>query len=310
MTEARSGPSNVRKRKYKSDGVSPTWAKRTIEGAGIWATCVKGKEKGTVGELYDLFESLAADMWPVEGADSTVNDHSNGSDADGDEDDVEAQIAKEVAAIKRPKVEKRFANCLTNTQCVIFMSCKPPIDPVKLVMKHVESVQSTGVTRTKYTHRLTPVSGSCVANIPELHSLCRRTIEAFSAQEKSEGSPVTRKYKVELRVRNHNTLTRMEIIQEVAKCMPENYVVDLDNPEVFVLVEVFKSICGMSIVEDYYRFQKFNVMELANAHNEPERFEKGAGRVQDKMQKDVGTVEIAGDIVSTAANLLYSKKAA
>lgn len=47
-------------------------------------------------------------------------------------------------------------------------------------------------------------------------------------------------YKVELRVRNHNTLTRMEIIQEVAKCMPENYVVDLDNPEVFVLVEVFK----------------------------------------------------------------------
>lgn len=32
----------------------------------------------------------------------------------------------------------------------------------------------------------------------------------------------------------------MEIIQEVAKCMPENYVVDLDDPEVFVLVEVFK----------------------------------------------------------------------
>jgi len=140
-------------------------------------------------------------------------------------------------------------------------------------MKHVENVQSTGVTRTKYiflvvsfisaytpdryTHRLTPVSGSCVANIPELHSLCHRTIDAFSAQEKKrESLPVTRKaslqtsspltfsrplqYKVELRVRNHNTLTRMEIIQEVAKCMPENYVVDLDNPEVFVLVEVFK----------------------------------------------------------------------
>lgn len=47
-------------------------------------------------------------MWPVEGADSAVNDQSNGSDADEDEDDVEAQIAKEVAAIKRPKVEKRF----------------------------------------------------------------------------------------------------------------------------------------------------------------------------------------------------------
>jgi tRNA acetyltransferase TAN1 len=292
MAEAQSGPSNARKRKYRSDGVSPTWAKRSIEGPGIWATCVKGKEKGTVGELYDLFESLAADMWPIEGHDSSANDRDNGSDAEENEDDLETQIAKEVAALKRPKVEKRFANCLTNTQCVIFMSCKPPVDPVRLVMKHLENVQETGVTRTKYTHRLTPVSGTCVANLPELHSLCRRTVTAYCAQENGEESPKARKYKVELRVRNHNTLTRMEIIQEVAKCMPSNYTVDLDDPDVFVLVEVFKSTFGVSIVEDYYRFQKFNVMELANAHNEPERFEKGAGRVQDKKQEeeDNGTV--------------------
>ncbi|KAG2124121.1 hypothetical protein BD769DRAFT_1359073, partial [Suillus cothurnatus] len=99
-------------------------------------------------------------------------------------------------------------------------------------------------------------------------------------------------YKVELRIRNHNTPTRIEIIQEVAKCMPSNYTVDLDDPDVFILVEAFKSTFGMSIVEDYYRFQKFNVMELANARNEPERFEKGAGRVQDKKQdvNDNGTL--------------------
>lgn len=292
MAEAQSGPSNGRKRKYRSDGVSPTWVKRTIEGPGIWATCVKGKEKGTVGELYDLFESLAADMWPIEGHNSSANNRDNGSDGEENEDDdLETQIAKEVAALKRPKVEKRFANCLTNTQCVIFMSCKPPVDPVKLVMKHVQNVQETGVTRTKYTHRLTPVSGTCVANLPELHSLCRRTVTAYCAQEDTEGSPKARKYKIELRVRNHNTLTRMEIIQEVAKCMPSNYTVDLDDPDVFVLVEVFKSTFGVSIVEDYYRFQKFNVMELANAHNEPERFEIGAGRVQDKKHgDDDGTV--------------------
>ncbi|KAG2124113.1 hypothetical protein BD769DRAFT_1628805 [Suillus cothurnatus] len=264
-------------RQCRQDGVSPTWAKQTIEGPGIWATCVKGKEKGTVGELYDLFESLAADMWLIEGHDSSANDRYGGSDAEENEHDLETQIAKEVAALKRPKVEKRSvvkANCLTNTQCVIFMSCKPPVDPVKLVMKHVENVQETGVTRTKYTHRLTPVFGICVANLPELHSLCRRTVTAYCAQENTEGSPNARKYKVELRVRNHNTLTRIEIIQEVAKCMPSNYTVDLDDPDVFILVEAFKDL---SIVEDYYQSQKFNVMELANANNEPEGFEKGAG---------------------------------
>jgi tRNA acetyltransferase TAN1 len=48
------------------------------------------------------------------------------------------------------------------------------------------------------------------------------------------------KYKIEARIRNHTTLSRPTIIQEVAKCVPEGHVVDLDDPEVFVLVEVFK----------------------------------------------------------------------
>jgi len=48
-------------------------------------------------------------MWPVDGGDSAVGDQSDGSDGDGD---VEAQIAREVAAIKRPKVEKRFGRVI------------------------------------------------------------------------------------------------------------------------------------------------------------------------------------------------------
>ena len=38
---------------------TPIWGKRAIDGPGIWASCVKGKEKQTVGELYDLFESVS-----------------------------------------------------------------------------------------------------------------------------------------------------------------------------------------------------------------------------------------------------------
>ncbi|KAG2124124.1 hypothetical protein BD769DRAFT_1776608 [Suillus cothurnatus] len=205
------------------------WAKRTIEGPGILATCVKGKEKGTVGELYDLFESLAADMWLIEGHDSSANDRYRGSDAEENEHDLETQITKEVAALKRPKVEK-----------------------------HSNS--------TPYVVE------------PLLRTVLKRTPKGLRR--------LARHYIVELRVRNHNTLTRMKIIQEVAKCMPSNYTVDLDDPDVFILVEVFKSTFGMNIVEDYYRFQKFNVIELANAHNEPERIEKGAGRIQDKKQDD------------------------
>jgi tRNA acetyltransferase TAN1 len=91
-------------------------------------------------------------MWPIEGH----NDRDNGSDAEENEDHLGTQIATEFVALTRPKLEKRFANCLTNTQCVIFMSCKPPVDPVKLMMKHVETLDqgSQGIDQRQRTSDL------------------------------------------------------------------------------------------------------------------------------------------------------------
>ncbi|KAH0833060.1 F-actin capping protein [Lanmaoa asiatica] len=308
-------PRQSRKRKYRSDGPTPTWAKRTVDGPGVWASCVKGKEKQTVGELYDLFESLATELWPVEGKDQAGGSHV--SDDEQDSVDFEALVAQELAVIKRPRTEKRFVNCQTGTPCVAFISCRPPIDPVKLIVTHAEDVRKTGAARTKYgyrrsmdhpitsltrsryTHRLIPVSGSCVANLPEIHSLCRRIFASFFAEtDRSTETPQIHKYKIELRVRNHNTLTRMSIIEEIAKCMPENYVVDLDNPDVFVLVEVFKSVCGVSILRDYYRLHKFNVMTLANEKNAIEDFKREAGRVLGKeLDKEDPTMDSMLDLM-------------
>ena len=47
-------------------------------------------------------------------------------------------------------------------------------------------------------------------------------------------------YKIELRTRNHSTLTRQSLIETVADSVPKQLKVDLGNPEVFVLMEVFK----------------------------------------------------------------------
>jgi tRNA acetyltransferase TAN1 len=64
--------------------------------------------------------------------------------------------------------------------------------------------------------------------------------------------------------------------------MPDGHTVSLGDPDIFVLVEVFKvcrsrlsqvfihnfaeqSVCGISVVQEYYRLQKFNVMEIAKS---------------------------------------------
>ncbi|EEB98806.1 hypothetical protein MPER_01623, partial [Moniliophthora perniciosa FA553] len=70
-------------------------------------------------------------------------------------------------------------------------------------------------------------------------------------------------YKVELRVRNHTSLNRPTIIQAIADCVPTSLKVDLTDPKLFVLVEIFKSVCGIAVTKDYYQLLKYNVMEIA-----------------------------------------------
>jgi len=66
-------------------------------------------------------------------------------------------------------------------------------------------------------------------------------------------------------MRNHNTVTRDDVIKSIAKCVPDGHKVDLTDPQLFILVEIFKSVCGMSVVRDYYRLKKFNVLEVCQA---------------------------------------------
>ncbi|CAK5269686.1 unnamed protein product [Mycena citricolor] len=257
-SSASQGGSDRRKKKYRSDG-TPIWGKRFIDGPGIWVTCAKGKEKQAVGEIYDLFNTLAEEMWPEkQDAADTKSD-----DAEDEEElSIEAQIANEVSAMKKPKAEQRFANCQTNTPCLIFISCKSPVDPVALVMRYLHDVAKTGITRTRHCLRFCPVSASSVTNMPEIEAVCRKLV----------GSPdvIRLQYKIELKMRNHTTIPRDTLIEAIAKCVPEGHSVDLSNPDVFVLVELFKSVCGVSVVREYNRLHKFNVVEIASVRAKKE----------------------------------------
>ncbi|KDQ24338.1 hypothetical protein PLEOSDRAFT_174572 [Pleurotus ostreatus PC15] len=284
----RSHPGPTARSKYRPrDGVG--WTKRTIDGPGIWATCVKGKEKQAVGELYDLFDTLASDMWPL----GISSNDSEGGNSD-EELSIEAQIAKEVAAMKRPKIESRFSNCMTGTPCVIFIACKEPVDPVRLVVSHVENVQRTGISRTRYTHRLVPSAGACAANLPDIDDLCAKIFKSFF-----EENPGTWSYKVELRIRNHNTHSRDVLIQRIVRCLPEGHKVDLNNPEIFILAEVFKSVCGISVVKDYYRLQKFNIMEVGKDKSIATNFDGGEGRVSSGQATSRGDRTLPDPVAST-----------
>jgi len=156
-------------------------------------------------------------------------------------------------------------------------------------MKHMRNVEHCGITRTRHTYRMVPVSGSCVTNLPEIQALCRNIFTSFLSRHPDGQFS----YKIELRMRNHATIPRPVLIEHIAQCVPEGHSVNLENPDIFILVEVFKSVCGISVVQDYYQLQKFNVMKIANARNALDH--TNGAFVHDKTNERIGGV---GEVTS------------
>lgn len=223
---------------------------------------VKGKEKQAASELYGIIESISDQLWPQPPA--TETNAAADSDGPEDEEDIEKQLAKELSDMNKAKPkdsqERRIASCLTDTTCVIYIATKRPIDPVRVTLHHMQQVAQTGVSGTRALVRLIPASGVCPANMPAITSLAT---ELFAPAFAGEGVE-PQKYKIELRIRNHQVLAKEEAIKAIAQCVPSDkgHTVSLTNQDTTILVEVFKAICTIAVVPDYEKYKRFNVVQI------------------------------------------------
>ena len=91
-------------------------------------------------------------------------------------------------------------------------------------------------------------------------------------------------------------MKRDDVIQQVATSvreLAEGWTVDLKNPDVLILVDVYRNVLGMSVVgEDYERLKRFNLAEIEssplggwNAGDHPD------DRTQLKVTKQEGNEE-------------------
>ncbi|KAG8761941.1 hypothetical protein FRC11_012092 [Ceratobasidium sp. 423] len=124
----------------------------------------------------------------------------------------------------------------------------------------MEQVAQTGVSGTRALVRLVPASGICAANMLAITSLAT---DLFTKAFAGEGVG-PKKYKIELRIRSHKVLTRDEVIKGIAQCVPSDkgHTVDLTNQDTTILVELCKGVCTISVVPNYEKYKRFNVVQI------------------------------------------------
>uniref|UniRef100_A0A4W3I2T5 THUMP domain-containing protein 1 n=1 Tax=Callorhinchus milii TaxID=7868 RepID=A0A4W3I2T5_CALMI len=261
------------KKRSKSQYQSTAGGKRQRSGRelevgmqGMLITCNMNQRKCTA-EAYSLLNEYADQLYGPEKF--AEDDGQSKSEGEESEDDVETALKKEVNQIYTSTARqlRRFQALESGANNVVFIRTLN-IEPDKLVHHILKDLHTTKKKKTRAILRMLPVSGSCKAFMEEIPRYFETFMEPwFKAPKKAT-------FQIVYKARNNSHMSRDNVIKALAGVVislnPENKV-DLNNPEYTIIVEIIKSVCCVSVVQDYILFRKYNLQEVAKSETEESR---------------------------------------
>ncbi|KAB8257063.1 hypothetical protein BDV32DRAFT_140718 [Aspergillus pseudonomiae] len=243
-SKRRKGGSNWHKRQNGNSGIeSGDW--------GVFVSCEIGKEGKCISEVLDLFsQSIETPDAGGQGGDSSSED----------EDDIEAQIRKEVEGLKPSSAKPRqFQPIRLDIPCVSFIRFDKSIDPEKLVHQIcVDAHANPSKKRSRYIQRMTPVKSIRKTLSVDLEAFAR---EILKPHFHSGGGP--KKFAIRPAIRRNQKFDRDSLIKTVASVVGPEHSVDLENYDLVILVDIIQNVIGMSVAgSDYEKLKRYNLAEL------------------------------------------------
>ncbi|OGM41395.1 THUMP domain protein [Aspergillus bombycis] len=203
-----------------------------------------------------------------------------GDSGSEDEDDIEAQIRKEVEGLKPSSAKPRQFQAIrldipcgssmllalskdyatrTKTDPVSFIRFDKSIDPEKLVHQIcVDAHANPSRKRSRYIQRMTPVKS--------IRKTLSVDLEAFAGEIlkphfHSGGGP--KKFAIRPAIRRNQKFDRDSLIKTVASVVGPEHSVDLENYDLIILVDIIQNVIGMSVAgSDYEKLKRYNLAEL------------------------------------------------
>lgn len=198
---------------------------------GILATCQRGHESKAVNEILDLFNEYGEKYYGISTA-------SEGNNNEEDEHDIEAEINAELEDMQSSsKNQQLFTNVTTDTQCILLIKTRPPVEPAVFVRRLCRDLLERGEKRTRFLNRLAPMTGICKPTVEGLQEGVPSILEPhFGGADRS-----TRRFAIRPNLRNHSKeIDREIVIKQVASMVGSQHKVDLTGYELLIVAEVYK----------------------------------------------------------------------
>lgn len=226
---------------------------------GFLCTC-NAKERDCVREAYNILGRHGDKLC---GEEEIVSKFSSPNDEEGcnkEEKEIEDELKTEVESLKTNEKsfeERRFQVVDTGANNCVFIKTTVP-DPVELVNDIMNDIEMTRQRRSRYLMRMMPIEVTCKAYLDDIKKECEKLFEKHFKCD-----PTT--YAIVYNKRYNNNVLRGEIIESLARLIQDRNILhkaDLKQAKKTVIVEVIKNICCISVVPDYFRFRKYNLLEL------------------------------------------------
>ncbi|RUP51180.1 hypothetical protein BC936DRAFT_149501 [Jimgerdemannia flammicorona] len=132
-----------------------------------------------------------------------------------------------------------------------------------------EWVEFVGRNTVLLGRRFIPLDYFCAVTLEDIQTTARHAIElkfpfpSAASLTNLEDLPKST-VAIVIEIRNNQTIKKEDILRTVADFIPSHCKVQLTNPDFVILVSVFKSMCGLSIIPDYYKHRKYNMSVILN----------------------------------------------
>lgn len=210
---------------------------------GFIVTC-NFNEYNCLKEGYNLLNEVA---------DKLYNQQPTSTDV---KEDVEAALEQELHQLKTNK--PRFQQVMTNCKNVLFIRCTDDVCPLEISKSIFEDIADTKNQKTRYLLRFIPIIDTCKASIESII----KSLETIIIDQ--DDGPKT--YMVHCKIRNNNSVLKLEIISKVAELVKEkksNWKVNFDTPDITVAIEIINKIACITFLPDLNRLCKYNLIEYA-----------------------------------------------
>ncbi|KNE62597.1 hypothetical protein AMAG_07799 [Allomyces macrogynus ATCC 38327] len=252
--------------------------RRADPAVGLLVSCSPATETRAIGQLRSFADAWLPKLFPD--AHAAYPDLEPANDVDlqyvADEEEDDKKKKPRPAAVDKGDKTALFQMADTGSAGLLFLRFRNNVAPSEFVLRLFDFLAASPdkkhaqETDLSFCHRFLPMSHVASAatqtDIVDTFGPLLSNVDTFGLDTSDAPATDGRKRSVAIYVeaRNAPAINRQSLTLALGEHLPNTMCVDLKTPDVVILVSVFKSVAGMSIVlgHDYRRLHKFNIQKL------------------------------------------------